>query len=59
MNKIQYTSTDGRIVLPLTQKMEDGNRIVSNTYKNGVGKMVFKDEITSIPNGLFADCANL
>ena len=53
MNKIQYTSTDGRIVLPLTQKMEDGNRIVSNTYKDGIGIITFKAEVKTIPQGLF------
>ena len=53
MNKIQYTSTDGKIVLPLTQKMEDGNRIVSNTYKDGVGIITFKAEVKTIPQGLF------
>lgn len=53
MNKIQYTSTDGKIVLPLTQKMEDGNRIVGNTYKDGVGTITFKAEVKTIPQGLF------
>lgn len=53
MNKIQYTSTDGRIVLPLTQKMEDGNRIVNNAYQDGVGTITFKAEVKTIPQGLF------
>lgn len=53
MNQIQYTSTDGRIVLPLTQKMEDGNRIVNNTYQDGVGTITFKAEVKTIQQGLF------
>ena len=53
MNKIQYTSTDGKIVLPLTQKMEDGNRIVGNTYQDGVGTITFKAEVKTIQQGLF------
>ena len=53
MNKIQYTSTDGKIVLPLTQKMENGNRIVNNTYQDGVGTITFKAEVKTIQQGLF------
>lgn len=54
-----YTTTDRALIYPSVNECEYHEKIMSNTYKNGVGKMVFKDEITSIPNGLFADCANL
>lgn len=54
-----YTTTDRAVIYPSINECEYHEKIVSNTYKNGVGKMAFKDEITSIPNGLFADCANL
>lgn len=54
-----YTTTDGAVIYPSIGEYELHDKIISNTYKNGVGRMVFKDEITSIPNGLFADCANL
>lgn len=54
-----YTTTDGAVIYPSIGEHELHDKIISNTYKNGVGRMVFKDEITSIPNGMFADCPNL
>ena len=54
-----YTTTDGAVIYPSINDCEFHDKIISNTYKDGVGRMVFKDEITAIPNGLFADCANL
>ena len=54
-----YTTTDGAVIYPSINDSEFHEKIVSNTYKDGVGRMVFKEEITSIPNGLFANCANL
>ena len=54
-----YTTSDNAVIYPSINDCEFHDKIISNTYKNGVGKMVFKDEITSIPNGLLADCANL
>lgn len=54
-----YTTTDGAVIYPSINECEYHEKIVSNTYKNGVGRMVFKEEITSIPNGMFADCPNL
>lgn len=52
-NTLRYTSTNGRIVLPTTTQMEDGNRIVNNTYKGGVGTIEFADELTIIPKAFF------
>ena len=54
-----YTTTDGAVIYPSINDSEFHEKIVSNTYKDGVGRMVFKEEITSIPNGQFADCPNL
>ena len=54
MNSIlRYTSTNGKIVLPLYSEMEDGNNILHNTYKDGVGIITFKAEVKTIPQGLF------
>ena len=39
-NVLRYTSTNGKPVLPTLQ---GENRIVSNTYNNGVGRMVFEN----------------
>lgn len=58
-NIVRYTSTDGRIVLPLTTEMEDGNKMLHNTYKDGVGIISFKEELKSIPQGLFRGCLTL
>lgn len=36
-----------------------GANIISNTYENGIGKIVFDGNITTIPNYAFEDCVNL
>ena len=33
--------------------------IISNTYENGIGKIVFDGNITTIPDYAFRDCVNL
>lgn len=55
-NEIWYTSTDGNIVTP---KTITGNTLKSNTYKNGVGKLVFENEITAVAEDMFYDKATL
>lgn len=52
-NIIRYTSTDGRIVLPLYSELQDGNKIKHNTYKDGIGSIVFEKELTTIPKNLY------
>ena len=52
-NIIRYTSTNGRIVLPLTTETEDGNKIIYNTYKDGIGIITFRAELKTIPQELF------
>ena len=62
MNVITYTSTDGNIVTPHSEdevtefrtiKEIFGASLVSNTYENGVGKMVFDGPVTVIRKGAF------
>lgn len=54
MNKIQYTSTDGKAILtnPIN-KEEFGNEIVEHKYKDGVGTISFKNELLTIPKAFF------
>ena len=56
--KIFYTSTDGRIVTPSTPSAF-GAAIVSNTYANGVGVIVFDRNITTIGGSAFSGCSSL
>ena len=46
-NVLRYTSTNGKPVLPTLQ---GENKIISNTYNNGVGRMVFENPLTEIPS---------
>ena len=46
-NEIFYTSTNGKVIEPSTPSAF-GAAIVSNTYANGVGVIVFDRDITSI-----------
>ena len=52
-NEIWYTSTDGQIITP------SGFTILSNTYRNGVGRIVTNKKITSIPNSAFQNKTTL
>lgn len=45
-NVLRYTSTNGKPVIPTLQ---GENKIISNTYNNGVGRMVFEKTLTEIP----------
>ena len=58
-HQLLYTTTDRALIYPSINDCEFHDKLVSNTYSDGVGRMVFKEEITSIPNGMFADCPNL
>ncbi len=57
-NYILYTSSDGKIVTPYYSS-DFGARIVSNTYENGIGKIVFNGNITKIGNKAFYNCGKL
>ena len=55
---IRYISSDGNIVTPY--KTDNfGANIVSNTYENGEGIILFDAPITSIGWGTFAGCSSL
>ncbi len=54
-NEIFYTSTDGNIVNPYDGNVF-GGIIISNTYNNGVGVIVFDRPITTIGERAFHYC---
>lgn len=57
-NEIWYTSSDGKIVEPADYSYF-GATIVSNTYENGIGKIIFDGNITQIGSDAFFDCRSL
>ena len=57
-SRITYTSSDGCIVVP-NEKVDFGANVVSNTYEDGKGVIVFDREITTIPRMAFFHCSNL
>ena len=56
--EIWYTSVDGNIVEPYDSSAFDAN-IVSNTYTNGKGVIIFDGDVTTIGNSAFHDCTSL
>ena len=56
-NEIYYTSTDGNII-ELSSDYS-GVQPISNTYENGVGKMVFENSLTEIGYRAFYKCSSL
>lgn len=54
-NEIWYTSTDGEIVTPYSPDAFNSS-IVSNTYENGKGVMVFEEPLTIIGRDAFWGC---
>ncbi|MBQ8272864.1 MAG: leucine-rich repeat protein, partial [Tidjanibacter sp.] len=56
--KICYTSTDGNAVTPYATNVFGAN-IVSNTYEDGKGVIVFDSVVTSIGENAFYDCSSL
>ena len=57
-NKIFYTSTDGQIVTP--RYIDNfGANIISNTYSEGVGVIVFDGNVTKIGSAAFKNCTSL
>ena len=57
-DEIWYTSSDGNIVTPSKTDVFSAN-IVSNTYENGKGVIVFDAPVTSIENHAFGYCSSL
>ena len=58
---IIYTTTDGLPVRPNSAEgiISDKLEILSNTYENGIGKLVLRDTVTTIPKRSFAYCSTL
>lgn len=57
-SRIYYTTTDGNIITPTSASSIDGN-IVSNTYVDGQGCMVFDTIITTIGTNTFRNIGTL
>ena len=57
-NELIYTSSDGKII-ELYQTMGFNANIVSNTYSNGRGVIVFDKDITAISEYAFYKCTKL
>ena len=55
---IYYTSTDGNIVTSIRTNVFGAN-IVSNTYENGQGVIMFDGPVTSIGDWAFSGCMTL
>lgn len=55
-NEIWYCTTDGKIFEPFGTDIGtyDENKIVSNEYSNGIGKLTFEEDLKMIPTCLFA-----
>ena len=59
-NKIYYTTTNSSKLFPATTEPSlFGAILISNTYRNGVGVMVFDDNISTIGEATFQGCLNL
>ena len=52
-----YTSTDGNIVVPYSANFDA--KILSNTYADGRGRILFSNQISRIGEGAFEYCSNL
>ena len=58
-NKIYYTTSDNTELLPKTDASLYGAILISNTYKDGQGVLVFDDAVTTIGKRAFRYCATL
>ena len=57
-NQIWYTSSDGDVVKP-NNTNDFGAKIISNTYNNGKGVIIFDGDVTSIGSSAFYYCKSL
>ena len=57
-NELVYTSSDGNVIEPY-QTIGFNANIISNTYSNGRGVIVFDKAITEISEYAFYDCSTL
>ena len=58
-HQLIYTTTDNAIVFPNIASWELSNKITCNVIYNGVGRMIFEEPITNIPESFFLGCENL
>ena len=58
-NKIYYTTSDNTKLFPKTDASLYGAILISNTYKDGQGILVFDDVVTSIGYHAFYGCTSL
>lgn len=60
-NELHYTSSDGEIITPINHGDGFGGKatIVSNTYRNGIGVIVFDKPITKIATEAFCNYKRL
>lgn len=59
IDKLQYTTTDGKIATPTISSWEVVNEVIANEYENGIGWITFEREVKSIPTTFFMGCKNL
>ena len=55
-NQIWYTSYNGEVVKPFNNHVFGKSKIVSNTYNNGLGIIIFDTPVTSIGSQAFLRC---
>ena len=58
-NKIYYTTSDNTKLFPKTDASLYGAILISNTYKDGQGILVFDDAVTMIGSSAFSYCYSL
>ena len=58
-NKIYYTTSDNTKLFPITDASLYGAILISNTYKDGQGVLVFDDAVTKIGGDAFYECSSL
>ena len=58
-NKIYYTTSDNTKLFPKTDASLYGAILISNTYKDGQGILVFDDAVTMIRGYAFSSCTSL
>ena len=56
--EIFYTSSDGQIITPYAANVFGAN-IISNTYNNGKGRILFDNDVSMIGEKAFYDCDRL
>ena len=59
LNKIYYTTSDNTKLFPKTDASLYGAILISNTYKDGQGILVFDDVVTSIGYRAVHECTSL